>query len=116
MLGVRFGFDQTVYTVNELKGSLILNIIAFDNVTRLYPLTFFITNGTAAEFSDFSYEGSTTLNFDLNADAFQINITIYYDLMLEETEEFFVHLSSDYFAVRYQNNLTTIRIVDGDCK
>ena len=93
-----------------------MNIIAFDNVTRAYPLNFFFTNDSAIEFEDFSYLGNTTFDFDENLNGFQINITIFYDFKLEDTEEFFVHLTSNYFAVNYQNNMTTIKIVDGDCK
>ena len=103
--------------VNELDRVVILSIEAFDEVTRPYPVNFFLTNGTAIQPDDFEYlQSTTTFEFDVNITAFQVNISISLDNLLEDTEEFFGHLSSDYFAVLFQNNFTTIRIIDGDCK
>ena len=115
--GLRIGFDQVVYTVSEFDRYLTLNIVAFNNVTRPYPATFLLTNGTAIPFEDFEYPPvSTMIEFNIDATAFSINVSISRDFLLEGTEEFFGHLSSEHFAVEFENNLTTIRILDGDCK
>ncbi len=119
--GLTIGFSEALYIVNELDRTVSLSIIAFNEVTPTTPLyeyriTFTVADDTATSPADFEDPGKVNLEFVAGVTNIQVNVSIRSDVSLEDTEQFFGYLQSMDFGVILQNNMTTIRIADGDCK
>ena len=114
--GITIGFDQLEYTVNEPVGTLNISASVLDGILmRPAMVVFFTTDGTATSTApDFVSVENLELQFDENTLTRFIVLTIVGDITLEDSEYFFVNLSTPDDAVDLLPDTATINILMND--
>ncbi|WP_172435849.1 Calx-beta domain-containing protein [Sediminicola luteus] len=113
--GTGIAFDTTSFEVNEAAGTISLDVILTGNVDGGFIVDFAAANGSAEAGNDYNANNGT-LNFNgTNGEVKTITVSITDDTIIENTEDFFVHLSNITTALIGINTpQASVAILDND--